>query len=373
MKITVGGVAVGQSFSLADKFDEVVKETNKMIDSKNRDIRRSKPIKSILAVLGVITTLGYSSVARAEGINPMEDKGFFLQLADKLVLKDTDAGTFIKEKVKGSIMREDSVIWKMNDWFQHTLLHTQDFFDNPQILGFFNIIWYICMSCVTLIVGKKGFDMVKSKVLGGNSIGASELIIRLLACVVMTFLSLDIMQLGIHASNLAITTLFSAVKSALVPYEILEKTGGINVAFWFIGFMFMTIIISVQYWVRQITVTILGVLSPIATLSWVVDGGAMLGTLIREFITLLTTPIVHGVILTIGTIIIRELAPASGNLFMDGFNITMIGFSTMFLMIFTPTFLRKFITGTHNPAKWAVAFGRGVVGNTVKAVSFIKK
>lgn len=370
MKVTVGGVVVEQPFSLADKFDEVVKQTNEMVESKNRQLRRSKPMKSMVAVLGLLTTLGYSSVAKAEGLDGVEAKGIqgvISHLADHFKEK------FSPHHLSDKIMRKDSTMWQMNDWMKDTLLNTQDFFDSSEILQFFNIIWHICMSFVVLIVGKKGFDMVKARVLGTTTLGASELIIRLLACVVMTFLSLDIMQAGIHASNLVVKTLFKAVESNLVPYDVLSKTGGINVVFWFIGFAFMTVILSVQYWVRQITVTILGVLSPIATMSWVADGGAMLGTLIREFITLITTPIAHGVILTLGTVIIRELIPHTGHDWIDGFNIVMIGFSTMFLMVFTPTFLRKFITGSHNPVKWATSMSKGAVGTVTRVAKFVKK
>src|SRR5437764_3652199 len=206
------------------------------------------------------------------------------------------------------------------------------------------------MSFVLIIIGKKGFDMVKANVLGSNTIGASQLIIRLLASVVMTFLSLDIMQLGIQGSNLVIKTLFKALESHLIPYEALEKTNSIGLVFWFIGFCFMTVILSVQYWVRQITIAILGVLTPVANLSWVVDGGAMLGTVIREFLTLITTPLIHGIVLAIGSVFLFEVtAHSTGNVWIDGFNSMMIGFSTMFLMICTPTFLRKFTTGSVNP------------------------
>ncbi|HLI46960.1 MAG TPA: hypothetical protein VKU94_07190, partial [Geobacterales bacterium] len=268
--------------------------------------------------------------------------------------------------------RKNTMIWHLNDWFQKTLLNTQDYFSNPEIISVFHTIWTICMSFVGLIITKKGFDMVKARVLGSTTIGAEELIIRLLASVVMTFLSLDIMHLGIQGSNLLVKTLFKALESHLVPYEVLKDTGGINLVMWFIGYCFMFVIISLQYWVRQMTIVMLGVLTPVATLSWVVDGGAMLGILIREFITLLTTPIVHGIVLGLNSIFIRELIPKTGNTWLDAIDIVMVGFASMILMVVTPSFLRKFISGSFNPLKVVAGLGKGIAGNTGKFIKIVK-
>jgi hypothetical protein len=382
MIVKIGGV-IQKDNPLQDKFNEMVEKLDKEIESKNRQVRRSKPMRKVMTLLGFILPLGVASVAHAESIplsddptlgmvnNVMQEKGFFGILANKMMHHTT---SYVKDNVGlGSVARKDSTIWHMNDWLQHAMLNTQDFFDNGTVITLFNTIWTICMSFVMLIISKKGFDMVKNRVLGTSSIGATELIIRLLACVVMTFLSMDIMQLGIHASNLVIKTLFKSLEANLVPYSVLEQTGGINVVFWFIGFAFMTIILSVQYWVRQITVVMLGILAPVATLSWVVDGGVMLGTLIREFITLITTPLIHGVVLTLGTVFIRELIPHTGNEWLDAFNVVMVGFSTMFLMVVTPSFLKKFTTGTANPFKTIGALGKGTLGTTTKLINMIRK
>lgn len=384
MNIKINGVSVEKP--LVTKFHEQVEILEKEINSKNRVVRRSKPMRKMLGFLGLILPLGIASVAHAQEFttnNPLmpnpttgtlpigENKGFFGMLANKM----TEGGrNWIQDSVGvGEVARKDSVIWHMNDWLQNTLLHTEDFFDNPEIISVFRAIWTICMSFVLLIIGKKGFDMTKARVLGSSTIGASQLIIRLLASVVMTFLSLDIMSLGIHTSNLVIKTLFKALEVHLVPYDVLEKTNSIGLVFWFIGFCFMTVVISLQYWVRQITIAMLGVLTPVANLSWVVDGGSMLGTVIREFVTLIATPLIHAIVLAIGSVFLFEVtAHATGNEWIDGFNSMMIGFSTMFLMVCTPTFLRKFTTGSVNPLKTAMALSKGVAGNVVKLGKFLK-
>jgi hypothetical protein len=382
MKITVGGVVIQEKQPLIAQFNELLGSVEKEIEGKNRAIRRSKHIKKVLAFLGFIAPLGVATMAHAEELplsdmpnDIMQEKGFFGVLASKLLKHGTTKATdYVKDNVGlGSVARKDSVIWHMNDWLQHALLHTSDFFDNAEVVQMFHTVWTICMSFVMIIISKKGFDMVKSKVLGTSTLGTTELIIRLLASAVMTFLSLDLMELGIKGSNLVIKTLFKALESNLVPYDVLEKTGGINVVFWFIGFAFMTIVLSIQYWVRQITIAILGILSPVANLSWVVDGGVMLGTLVREFILLISTPLIHGIVLTIGTIFIREVIPVTGNEWLDAFNIVMVGFSTMFLMITTPSFLRKFVTGTANPLKTVGSLGKGTLGTTTKLINMIRK
>lgn len=384
MNIKINGVSIEKP--LASKFNEEVKKLEDEINSKNRAVRRSKSMRNMLGFLGFMLPLGVASIAHAQEFatdNPLmpnpsiptlplaDSKGFFGFLANKL----TEGGSnYIKDSVGvGGIARKDSVIWHMNDWLQHTLLNTQDFFDNPEIIGVFRAIWTICMSFVLMIISKKGFDMVKARMLGSSTIGATQLIIRLLASVVMTFLSLDVMSLGIHTSNLVIKTLFSALESHLIPYEVLEKTNSVGLVFWFIGFCFMTVVMAIQYWVRQITIAILGVLTPVANLSWVVDGGSMLGTVIREFITLIATPLIHAIVLSIGSVFLFEVtAHPTGNVWTDGFSSMMIGFSTMFLMICTPTFLRKFTTGSVNPFKTALSLGKGVTGNAIKLGKFLK-
>lgn len=377
MKVTVGGVVVSeQPFSLTDKFQEVVKQTEELINSKNRETRRHKQVRRIVGLFGFISALGFSSVAKAEGINaPGGQAGILSLLANNVVFPNMknhfDNG--VRGYVGVGIQREDSLIWKLNHWIQEVLLNTQDLFNNSQVLSIFNTIFYICMSFVTIIVTKKGFDMVKAKVLGTTTIGMSELIIRLLASAIITFFSLDIMHLGIELSNLTIKTLFGAIESNLIPYEALEKTNSVGLLFWFIGYMLMFVILGVQYWIRQITIIMLGCLTPVANTSWIVDGGRMLGTLIRETITLLSTPLVHGLVLAIGSVLTFEVTTMTGNFFIDSMNSVLIGFSTMFLMIFTPAFLRKFISGSANPIKPFVNIGKGVAGNSVKLAKLLKK
>jgi hypothetical protein len=383
MKITVGGVVIqdhSTPFSLSNKMNDVIEETNRLIESKNRDIRRSRPMKKILALLGFVTTIGVTSVASAEVINPIDPidnpvikgSGFLGFITKRMFFKDNDVSLIDSIALDG-VARQDTLVWKLNNFLEHTLLNTQDFFDNPEILSVFNAIWYICMSFVILIISKKGFDMVKARVLGTTTLGASELIIRLLASVVMTFLSLDIMQFAIEGSNLVMKTLFKAIETHLIPYDALEQTNSIGLLFWFIGFIVMFVILGIQYWIRQITVMVLGVITPIANTAWVVDGGAMLGTLIREFITLIATPLVHGIMLSLGSVAIFEVTTHTGNAFADGLNSILIGFATMFLMVVTPTFLRKFTTGSFNPVKWSVGLAKGTYGNAIKLASLIKK
>ncbi|MER2010512.1 MAG: conjugal transfer protein TrbL family protein [Psychrobacillus sp.] len=377
MKVTVGGVVVSeQPFSLSEKWNEVVSQTEELIKSKNRETRRHKNVKKIIGMFSFISVLGFSSVARAEGIDtPVGHGGIFSLLANKVIfnLPTNQFSQGVRGYVGLGVEREDSLIWKMNDWLQGTLLNTQDFFGNPQILSVFNSIFYICMSFVTLILTKKGFDMVKARVLGTSTIGLSELIIRLLACVIITFFSLDIVSLGIELSNLTIKTLFNAIESNLIPFSAFENINTLGLVFWFIGYFLMFVILGVQYWIRQITVVMLGCLAPVANTSWVVDGGRMLGTLIREMVTLLTTPLVHGLILSIGSVLTFEVTTMTGNVFIDNMNSVLIGFSTMFLMIFTPAFLRKFITGSANPIKPFINIGKGVAGNSVKLAKLLKK
>lgn len=366
MRVKISGVLVEEEKTLRERFEEVVEETYQLIDSKNREIRRSKGMKRVMTIIPLVSSLGFSSIANAEGY------GVGLQGGQDALEGLKTANEAIKGIHKIGVPREHSLIWNMNEWFEKVLLHTQNLFDVVQVQEIFHSIWMICMSFTTLIFAKKGFDMIKAKVMGSTNIGGIELIIRLLASMVMTFLSLDIMEFGIEASNKVLDVFFDSMKNSLIPYEALEQSGKLGIVFWSIGYILMFFIISLQYWIRQITIVLVGLMTPIVNTAWVTDGGAMLGTLIREFITLITTPLVHGAILTIGSVFMFEVTSLTGNAFFDSMNSILIGFSTMFLMVFTPSVLRKFTTGTQNPLRWATALGKGTYGNALKLMKLFK-
>jgi hypothetical protein len=102
-------------------------------------------------------------------------------------------------------------------------------------------------------------------------------------------------------------------------------------------------------------------------MAWVTDGGAMLGTLIKEIVLSLTTPIVQTLVLGIGTTILME----AGNATSMGFlNSILIGLSTLVTMVTVPDFLRKFATGSANPFKSAAQLylqAKGIPGKFLKA------
>lgn len=369
MIIKINGATLNQPPSLS--IHQVIEQTSELIQSKNRKVRRSKPMKAVVASFITLSGIATATVAKAETINPLTPSdygGILTKLIGDTVKHKI---LFQTDKLEG-VLRENTLMWQMNEFMKTVLLQTQDFFDNPQIVGIFHSIGTICMSFTTILIAKKGFDLVKAKILGTNSIGMTELIVRLLASVVMTFLSLDIIQLGIEGSNLVVGTLFKAIESHLIPYEVLERSNVLGLTLWLVGYSLMFLILGIQYWVRQITLVILGCLAPVANTSWIVDGGKMLSTLAREIITMLTTPIAHGLVLGIGSVIMFELTTLTGNVFIDAMNSVFIGFSTMFLMVFTPKFIRMFVSGDGNPYSWALKVGKQLVGLPGQFTRFIR-
>jgi hypothetical protein len=226
------------------------------------------------------------------------------------------------------------------------------------------------LSLVVLMISKKGFDMIKSRVVGGKSGGAVEFIVRLLASSLMSFLTLDIIGLGINLSNMTTAVLMKAMAGGSVHFSNMltgMADGTISALFWMVAFVVLFVILGVRYWMRQINLVILGCVAPVANMAWVTDGGAMLGTLIKEIVLSLTTPIVQALVLGIGTTILME----AGNATSMGFlNSILIGLSTLVTMITVPDFLRKFATGSANPFKSAASLylqAKGVPGKLLKA------
>jgi hypothetical protein len=351
--------------TLRSELEKQIEETKQEIEKKNRNTRRSKAVRKLLTFFTLICSLGMTSVAGAEengmGNHPVQNpQEVFGEYNDRYFNSDHSLFGWLFRKAGGSVAshvetytRDDSIIWKFNDFFKNSLLHTDNFFDSGAIEGLFKIVFMISMSFLGLVIGKKGYDMITAKVLGSNSMGTGQLIIRILGSIVMSFLSLKVVQIGIDMSNSVIQLFFKLVESQKINFDMLISyadgvgaLGGIGHIFWIVGYVIMFGVILVRFWLRQMELVVLGVLSPVATFSWIVDGGAMLGNMIKETIVNLTTPIVHSAILIIGTVILYEVTEQENIWAQIG-----LPLATMVMMIFTPEFLRKFIHGDANPVK----------------------
>jgi hypothetical protein len=348
MLISINGVPIQNKETLGDMFARTIKDTQQQLQELNRETRRSKSFVKICSAIAVLSTLCMSSVAKAESLDAVTASA------------PTDAIIpFIIDKLKDEVMynpvhveKENTLIWQLNEYMSKTLFTNYDFFNNTAVVDVYHTIWHIVLAFLVLLIGKKGFDMVKAHIIGANTQGTGEFIIRLLASCVMSFFTLDIMSVGIDLSNLATSTIMKSLAHGTQVFNGVmgASTAGVSSIFWMFGFIVMFTVIGVGYWVRQINMVILGCLAPVANMAWVTDGGSMLGTLIREFIVVLTTPIIQTLILAIGTVILMQVGTAGSVGF---FNSILIGFSTMFVMIVTPTFLRKFTTDSVNPFSYA--------------------
>jgi hypothetical protein len=341
--IRINGVKIYESETLTERINKEIELTKEKLNEMSREARRSPRFKQIIGFITFLGTLGIASVAKAESLNTEflgQTHQVLMPSIIKLIFGDIDV----------NVSKQDSGMWQLNQYMADTLFKTHDFFDNPSVITIYNSIWHIVLSFLTLMISKKGFDMIRARIVGGQSQGATEFIIRLLASCLMSFLSLDIMSAGIHLSNITTSVFMNAMKDGFFHFTnaLSLAEAGFGAIFWFLGFIVMFVILGIRYWIRQIHLLILGVLAPIANMAWVTDGGSMLGTLIKEFVINITTPIVQSIVLGLGTVVLMQVATVGTVGF---FNSVFIGLSTMVVMITVPDFLRKFTTGSVNPLK----------------------
>lgn len=365
MRVTCGGkVIYDDTVTLRSKLDEVCKTVNDALESQNRKSRRHKLAKKLMTFFAVVSAMAYTAVAHAEEANPT--------LATTSVsggIPDWMMNAFINHIAGSSISHEApaSIYWKLNEIMTQTVFTTQDFFHNPDLVGMFTMVSYTAMSCTSIILAKKGIDMMKASTMGASSMGIGEIMLRCFGSVLITYLTLPIMSYGVKFSNVITQTLISNFAHNL-PYS-MSATSFIGEIFWILGFFLLFAILMIQYWVRQINLIVLGILAPISTTSWIVDQGQMLGTLIRETVVHLTTPFVQGVIMAIGTAIVTSIAGHQG---VDPVNAVFASIATVFVMITVPSFLRKFVTGTVNPFKWAINTAVGVKAMPARLLALAK-
>jgi hypothetical protein len=375
----MNGQIIYQAETLKEKLEGAIEEAKEGLNKMNRESRRHPNFKKVLVALSFLGTIGLTAVTQANAMGvpatapiapTAPSEGLF---NDPLHHPLLFALGFLSNKLTGQEMnlaKEDSMIWKLNEFMSTTLFTTHNFFGDASIVGIFNIIWQIMLSLVMLMISKKGFDMIKSRVVGGQSGGATEFIVRLLASCLMSFLTLDIIGLGINLSNITTGVIMKAMAGGSVHFNSMLAglaDGTTASLFWLIAFIILFVILGVRYWMRQINLVILGCVAPVANMAWVTDGGAMLGTLIKEIVLSLTTPIVQTLVLGIGTTILME----AGNATSMGFlNSILIGLSTLVTMVTVPDFLRKFATGSANPFKSAAQLylqAKGIPGKFLKA------
>lgn len=333
--------------------------TEQQLNKVNRKTKRNKLYKTLLTIFGTTTLVAQSSVAKAGSLvdKPLDS------ITDSVGNKVIDG---MMNKLSNSTLatdgtpKEHSLMWTLNEFASSTILTTKDYFGSPEIVQMFSTVWYIVMSFSTILIAKKGFDMVKARTMGSNSLGLGEMLIRLLSSLLFTFLSLDIIRLGIKGSNMLVQVLFNNLSQGFLTVEQMmgQSFLGLEQLFWTIGYIVLFCILLVRYWIRQIELVILGLVAPIASMSYVVDGGRMLGTLAKEIVQLLLTPIVHGALLLVGTVLIQQVS-ANETGPMAVVNSIGISLATMVIMIVTPDFLRKFTHGSANPIKFIVDLALG--------------
>jgi hypothetical protein len=338
---------------LLSKLRLEIAETDKALKQSNRKTRRSSIFKKFSAMFSLTGALGISSVTQAYAMEP--------QLEHVSATNPMGLGSFIFEKLFESlkpngieVKRENTFMYQLTNYLTDSLFKTQDMFHNDAIVHVFSAIWKVVLSFSTLIFAKKGIDMIKSRTLGATTVGASDFIIRMLCSLVMSFFSLDIASAGVKLANLTVKGLMALIGSGNMKFDTFTQISDAYTGSWFwtLAFIITFVIVGLRYWLRNLNLLVLGVMAPVANMAWVTDGGAMLGTLIREFVVSLTTPIVQALTLALGTTMLVEVnSKIDAGGFVGFINTMLIGLSTCFLIIFTPEFLRKFIHGEANPVK----------------------
>lgn len=343
MKVLINGKPIDE-VTIEDIIKNETLITEDVFKECNRETRRSKPMRVVASILAVVSGLALTTVAHAQSADPSVPTTL-PEIVKQWALNKIS-------NIPEALSREDSMMWQMNKYMNDVLLKTFDFFTNSTILDLYHTVSAITLSFTTLIIAKKGFDMIKAKMLGTSSLGLPEMIIRLICSLVIMFISLKVGSVGIALSNKITSTFFATIMQGFVPTELVLK-GVLGTFFWTITYVLLFAVLGVRYWIRQINMVFIGLMAPVASLSWVVDGGAMLSTLIKEFVTYLTTPIAQGAVIVIGTVMLTEVA-ANFTGFGGVLSQLLIGVSTLFVAIFTPDILKKFIQGNANPLAFAM-------------------
>lgn len=338
---------------LRNDMQQYIESLNGEVKKLNREKRRNKLVKCIIAISSGLSTLGMEVVARAEesGDTPPPFNPFAGSLAEKTW------NWFVNHT---EVDKHSTFFWKLNEWASKTIFTTHDFFHVPDVQHIYWTVSHITLAFVGIIFAKKGFDMIKASMLGTSVIGIQQLITRMIASIVMTYLGMDVAGLAIKLSNALVHVLTGNLENGMIHLSNLYTvTGATGELLWTLAFILMFLILGIQFWVRQLSLVLLTMTAPVANLAWVTDGGTMLGTLIKELITNLTTPVVQGALLALGTIISTSVNQDTSGAF-GWLNGILINFSTVFLMVTVPTFLRKFTTGSFNPLMWAMSTAKNV-------------
>lgn len=348
--------------------NDIVEDTRKEIESLNRKQRRSKIGKGLVALLGLLTTLGFDAIAKAQ---------------DSLDYPGANGGTnlitgfwkFITTHswYQQEIPRDQTFLWKLNEYASNTIFTNHNFFTNSSIQGYYHTVALITLPFISLLLAKKGIDLIKSHAMKTQTSGGIDMVLRILCSFVITFLGMKVESMGIDLSNVLTHVFMKNTEHGMVNLGYLfDNKGQMGEALWTIGYVVMFIVLGLKYWVRQINMVILGVLTPVASLAWVTDGGAMLGTLIAEFVRSLATPVVQGMLLSLGTIIVQEVSHDTTG-FISFISTTLINLSTIFLVVTVPDFLNKFIHNSFNPASWALKTALAVKKLPVQHANFLFK
>jgi hypothetical protein len=347
--IRINGSTIYNRETVREVIEKQIEEAKGQLEEVSREVRRNKVYKKIMVAVTALSTLCMSSVAKAESLHssssiPAEAvvPYLFNKAKDKLLYDGT-----------APVEKHDTLLWQLNEYMSHSLFTNQDFFHNPAVVTAYHAIWGMSMSFLVLIIGKKGFDMINAHMVGAQTQNSGEFIARMLISGVLSYFALDFLSIGTNLSNLGTAKLMSLLSNGTQSFDGIlgAAEAGIGATIWLISFVIMFIIVFLGYWVRQFNFAILGILAPVANLAWVTDGGSMLKGLIKEVILILSTPIVQCLVLALSTIFTIQVG-TSGTI---GFlNSIFIGLSTMFVMLTTPTFLRKFITGSANPLGFAL-------------------
>lgn len=353
MIATCGGKVVYDDQNLFDKLSVELETVNKKLNEMNREVRRSKVFKRVAGVIAAIGAIGLASTDKAYAMEPS------LAVAN---MNMPSLGGWLGEKIFHHFApegitadRSGTFAWQFSNYMSNTIFNTRDFFTNPSILHMWNVVFYMVLSMSTVIIGKKGFDMIKASALGTSHQGIPEFIVRLFASLIISFLSLNVISAVTDLSNIFANLLIVNFSKGQFITDSLQGLieANIGAAFWLVGFVILFVILGITYWMRQLNLIFLGLMTPVASMAWVTDGGAMLGTLIKEIAVSLTTPIAQAATMSIGTTVLFEVTDKVGTGFGAFISSMLISLSTMVLMIITPAFLRKFIQGTVNPFKIA--------------------
>lgn len=225
------------------------------------------------------------------------------------------------------------------------ILTTPTVSDNPVIVKIWVVMRAISYSLIALMFIWQGFMNVVSSSNIGRTVDFKDMFTRMIYALILSTISLNIIDVVIHFNNALIDTLKSNFSIAIDSK--LDKTTAWN---YFITMcllivqVVLSIRIAIQYFMRLGEIWVMSILSPVVYTLWIMPGfGGYLKSWLSRIISVIFTTFFWALILVIYTAMV-SLVSLNGTIWGMCMSIALLLF-----MLKTPSYFNQFLHAQENP------------------------